>query len=248
MSPLLNFKMRIAYDGTAYSGWQRQKIRPTIQGEIEKTLQIMTGERITVIGSGRTDAGVHALGQVAHFHSNTRLPPETLLSGLNSLLPRDIVIQRLTRAPSVFHARYDARAKTYQYRIRNQRIRSVMDRGYAWHIRHPLDLEAMRSAARHLLGTHDLKSFEGAGSPRSHTRRTVMKAVFSERSGGEIRFEIQADGFLKAMVRNIVGTLVHVGLGKIDPEALKTILASKDRGRAGPTAPPHGLFLKAVFY
>ncbi len=243
-----NFRLLIEYDGTAYHGWQRQKTRPSIQGEIEKAIREMTNQTVTLIGSGRTDAGVHALGQVAHFHCDTRLAPETLLSGLNSLLPGDIAIRRVARVKDDFHARYDARAKTYQYRIWNRPVRPAVGRDYTWHLRHPLNLEAMRSAAARLVGTHDFKSFEGSGSPRAHTRRTVTRAVFSKATGGNVFFEIRADGFLKAMVRNIVGTLVQVGLGKIQPEDLEGILHSKDRRRAGPTAPPHGLFLKAVFY
>jgi len=243
-----NFKLFIEYNGTAYHGWQRQKACPTVQGEIEKVVQIMAGKAVTVIGSGRTDAGVHALGQVAHFHCETRLSPETLLSGLNSLLPKDIVIHRIVKTKRDFHARYNARTKTYQYRILNRPIRKAVGRFYTWHVRKPLDLPAMRSAAGYLTGTHDFKSFEGAGSPRSHTLRTVIKAALSKSAGGIILFEIEADGFLKAMVRNIVGTLIYVGLGKIRPEEMEEILRLKDRRKAGPTAPSSGLFLKKVTY
>ncbi|PIP37460.1 MAG: tRNA pseudouridine(38-40) synthase TruA [Desulfobacterales bacterium CG07_land_8_20_14_0_80_52_14] len=245
---MLNFKLFIEYDGTAYHGWQRQKACPTIQGEIEKVVRKMAGKAVTVIGSGRTDAGVHALGQVAHFHCETRLSPKSFLSGLNSLLPKDIVIHRIVKTKRDFHARYNARTKTYQYRILNRPIPKAVGRFYAWHVRKPLDLSAMRSAAGYLTGTHDFKSFEGAGSPRSHTLRTVTKAALSKSAGGIILFEIQADGFLKAMVRNIVGTLVYVGLGKISPEEMEEILRSKDRRKAGPTAPSCGLFLKKVIY
>ncbi|MBW1775994.1 MAG: tRNA pseudouridine(38-40) synthase TruA [Deltaproteobacteria bacterium] len=243
-----NFKLLIEYDGTAYHGWQRQKHHPTVQGEIEAVLETMTGQKATVIGSGRTDAGVHALGQVAHFHSKTRLSPKTLLSGLNSLLPEDIVIHRVVKVKKDFHARYHARAKTYQYRILNRPIRGAIGRNYAWHVRKPLDVAAMRSAAACLLGTHDFKSFEGAGSPRSHTRRTLTKATISKAPGGFIVFEFRADGFLKAMVRNMVGTLVSVGLKKRRPEEVNQILLSKDRRLAGSTAPSRGLILKRVTY
>ncbi len=243
-----NFKLLIEYDGTAYFGWQRQKTHPTIQGEIEKVLGTMTGQRVSLIGSGRTDAGVHALGQVAHFHCQTRLSPEALLRGLNSLLPPDIAVHRVTRVKETFHARYDVRSKTYRYRILNRPVRSPLGRLYAWHVPRPLNLDAMRSGVRRLMGTHDFKAFEGAGSPRSHTRRTVTKAAFSKAPGGYLVFEITADGFLKAMVRNIVGTVVDIGLGKIEPGEMKRLLALKDRRLAGPTAPPQGLFLKTVTY
>jgi tRNA pseudouridine38-40 synthase len=243
-----NFKLIVEYDGSAYHGWQRQKNNPTIQGEIENVIRIMTGENVTLIGSGRTDAGVHALGQVANFICDTRLSPEAFLHGMNSLLKKDIVIRNCSYAEDRFHARYDAKGKIYQYRILNRIFGAAIGRQYEWFIHRKLDIPAVRSAASSLIGTHDFKAFEGSGSPRKTSIRTVIRAELFEQPNERILFEIEADGFLKCMVRNIVGTLVYIGLGKIAPETIKEILVSKNRMLAGPTAPPHGLFLKKVLY
>lgn len=245
---MANFRLIIEYDGTAYQGWQRQKTAPTIQGEIEKALKMMTGKNISLIGSGRTDSGVHALGQTANFHCDTRLSPQAFQKGLNSLLNKDIVIQDCQYADEHFHARYDVKSKTYQYRILNRPIPAAVGRQYAWFIRKKLDSDAMRSAALHLEGTWDFKAFEGAGSPRSHTVRSVFRTDISEQNDGYLIFEIEADGFLKFMVRNIVGTLAETGNGKLTPEDFRQILLSKDRKRAGATAPAQGLFLMNVTY
>lgn len=243
-----NIKLTIEYDGTRYHGWQRQKGDRTLQGEIENALATMTGQNITLIGSGRTDAGVHALGQTANFQCRARLTPEAFQKGLNSLLDDDIVIRECREVPLRFHARFDARSKTYHYRILNRSLPSAMDRLYVWHIRRPLDLAAMEDAASRLLGEHDFKAFEGAGSPRAHTRRRVFQAKPMSEPFGMVVFKIQAEGFLRYMVRNIVGTLADVGIGKITPSDFQDILESGDRGRAGATAPPRGLFLMHVDY
>ena len=245
---MANFKLIIEYDGTEYQGWQRQKNAATIQGEIENALKIMTGKDITLIGSGRTDSGVHALGQCANFHCETRLDPQIFQKGLNSLLNKDIVIKDCQYADENFHARYDVKSKTYQYRILNRQIPAAVGRHYAWFIRNKLDTDAMRSAAIHLKGIHDFKAFEGAGSPRSHTVRSVFRTDISEQDAGYVVFEIEADGFLKFMVRNIVGTLAETGLGKISPADFRQILLKKDRKLAAATAPPQGLFLMNVTY
>ena len=245
---LLNFKMIIEYDGTDYHGWQRQKEDRTIQQEIEQALSSMTTQRIILNGSGRTDAGVHAFGQVANFQSDTELSPEVFQKGLNSLLPDDIVIVDCRRVAASFHARYDAKSKIYQYRILNRNMPAAIGRQYVWYIRRKLDKAAMRAAISHLIGEHDFKSFEGTGSPRSHTTRNVMAAELIENKAGSLIFQIEADGFLRYMVRNIVGTLVDVGLGKITPTKFKDILESKDRSNASATAPPRGLFLMEVKY
>ena len=245
---MANFKLIIEYDGTEYQGWQRQKNAATIQGEIENALKIMTGKDITLIGSGRTDSGVHALGQCANFHCETRLSPQVFQKGLNSLLNKDIVIKDCQYADENFHARYDVKSKTYQYRILNRQIPAAVGRQYAWFIRNKLDTDAMRSAAMHLTGIHDFKAFEGAGSPRSHTVRSVFRTDISEQDAGYVVFEIEADGFLKFMVRNIVGTLAETGLGKISPADFRQILLKKDRKLAAATAPPQGLFLMNVTY
>ena len=243
-----NFKLTIEYDGSAYHGWQRQKNERTIQEEIEKALKTITGRNVKVTGSGRTDAGVHALGQVANFSCDTALSADIFHRGLNGLLQKDIVISACKTVSKDFHARYDAASKTYLYKILNRPTPAAVCRQYAWHIRTKLDPDAMRRALGYLMGTHDFKSFEGAGSPRSSTIRTVMKAELSKRDHGYLVVELTADGFLKFMVRNIVGTLADVGLGKMTPDDFNRIFQSKDRKLAGVTAPPHGLFLMRVDY
>jgi tRNA pseudouridine38-40 synthase len=243
-----NFKLIIEYDGSSYHGWQRQKNRKTIQGEIEKAIMTITGEKIALTGSGRTDAGVHAFGQVANFYCDTEISPEVFQRGLNGLMPKDIIIKECNTVDEKFHARYDAKTKTYQYRILNRTTPAAICRQYAWFIKKKLDLDAMQSAILHIIGTNDFKAFEGAGSPRSSTKRRVINAGLQQKEKEYLIFEIEADGFLRFMVRNIVGTLLDVGLCKITPDDFKKILLSKDRNLAGATAPPHGLFLMNVKY
>jgi tRNA pseudouridine38-40 synthase len=243
-----NFKLIVEYDGSAYHGWQRQKSDVTIQSEIETAVKTVTGKSVSLIGSGRTDAGVHARGQVANFHCVTRLSPETLQRALNAVLPADIVIIDCRGVPERFHARYDAISKTYRYTILNRKIPSAIGRQYAWHIKDPLKVDAIREALHHISGIHDFKSFEGAGSPRSHTTRHVMLAEWREGWEGEWHLFLMANGFLKHMVRNIVGTLVDVGRGRIEPDAVRMIRESSDRSLAGATAPAHGLCLMQVGY
>ena len=245
---LKNFKIIIEYDGTSYHGWQRQKNDRTIQEEIEKTLLTMTGKKTVLTASGRTDAGVHAFGQVANFTCDTDLSPQAFQNGLNSLTPDDIVITSCNLADEKFHSRFNAKSKIYNYRILNRNLPAAINRQYAWFILKTLDLVSMRRAAGHIIGSHDFKAFEGTGSPRSHTTRCVIKADIVEQENGLMVFEIEADGFLRFMVRNIVGTLVDVGLGKITSDDFKEILFSKDRSMAGATAPPNGLFLMQVKY
>jgi len=244
----LNFKLTIEYDGTAYHGWQRQKNARTIQETIESAISVMVKVPVRLIGSGRTDAGVHALGQAANFRCEKDLPPEAFVAGLNSLLPDDIVIRGCEKVPDEFHAQYDAKLKTYCYRILNRPIPSAICRQYAWFIPRPLDVDAMDQAARHVIGTHDFSSFEATGSPRSHSQRTVHSARVIKKADDIICFEITANGFLRFMVRNIVGTLADVGIGKIRPDGFKTIIAARNRDQASATAPAHGLFLVCVRY
>jgi tRNA pseudouridine38-40 synthase len=243
-----NIKITIEYDGTDYHGWQRQANDRTIQGEIEKALMTMTGNKITLTGAGRTDAGVHAFGQVANFLCHTGLDPHVFQKGLNSLLPKDIVITRCTQVSVKFHARYDVKSKSYHYRILNRELPAAIFRRYAWHIRKRLNLDAMSGSLCYIIGTHDFKAFEGTGSPRANTVRSVMHADLEKRNDGYLVFKIQGNGFLRFMVRNIVGTLVDVGLGKMMPGDINRILVSKDRNLAGITAPAHGLFLMNVNY
>lgn len=242
------FKLIIEYDGSGFHGWQRQKNDRSVQETIEKALAVMTRESVTLIGSGRTDAGVHALGQVASFTTRARLDAEAVRNGLNSLLPDDVVIRACDPMPAGFHARFNVISKHYRYHILNRPIAPAIGRQFVWHIRKPLDIPAMRAAADGLLGTHDFKAFEGAGSPRSHTVRTVSVSDVKETGGGNLTYDIAANGFLRFMVRNIAGTLVAVGLGKIPVEKVVDILGSRDRSRAGATAPPQGLFLVDVSY
>jgi tRNA pseudouridine38-40 synthase len=243
-----NFKIVIEYDGTQYHGWQRQHKDPTIQGEIEKALGIMTAKHVALIGSGRTDAGVHARGQVANFRCDTDLTPEIFQKGLNSLLPEDIVIRDCRQVEDTFHARFDVKSKIYHYEIFNHPVRPAINRAYLWSIRKQLDVAAMRSAVSYIIGSHDFKGFEGAGSPRIHTTRYVMAADLVESDSRLLTFRIEADGFLRFMARNIVGTLVAVGLGKMLPTEFQEILKSRDRSKAGATAPARGLCLMEVKY
>ncbi len=243
-----NFKITIEYDGTNYHGWQRQKKDKTIQEEIEKALFRITGQKITLTGSGRTDSGVHALSQVANFKLKTDLTANIFLKALNSILKDDIIIKKCEEVSLSFHARFDAKNKTYHYFILNGKLPRAIGRMYHWHICHPLDINNMNLAASYLVGEHDFAAFEGAGSPRAHTVRRIFMAEFVKGNDGMIIFKIQASGFLRFMVRNIVGTLKDVGSEKITPDKFKEILLSKNRKNAGPTAPPQGLFLVHVCY
>jgi tRNA pseudouridine38-40 synthase len=243
-----NFRITVEYDGTDFHGWQRQLQDRTVQAEIEAAIATMTRQKVTVHGSGRTDAGVHALGQVASFRCKTRLAPEDFLSGLNGLLPADVAVLECREAPEDFHARYSAKSKVYRYHILNRALPSAVERRFCWHVRKPLDPAAMNRGARRLLGTHDFSSFEAAGSPRSHSRRSVLSAGWEKFETDRLCLTLEADGFLRCMVRNITGTLVEVGAGKRQAEDMTRVLASCDRHQAGPTAPAHGLFLVAVHY
>ena len=242
------FKLVVEYDGTAFHGWQRQKNDRTVQETVETALTRMTGAPVVLIGSGRTDAGVHALAQTAGFRTRSRLNAGAIVNGLNSLLPDDVVIRDCVGMPDTFHARFDVKFKHYRYHIRNDPLPAAIGRHFAWQIRKPLDRAAMARAAGLLVGTHDFKAFEGAGSPRAHTVRTVLRSTVHATEAGQLIYDVAADGFLRFMVRNIVGTLVEVGLGKRLPEEVQAILESKDRSCAGVTAPPQGLFLVDVMY
>lgn len=241
------FKLLIEYDGTNYHGWQIQPSDASIQNEIQKILSLITQEDIHVNGSGRTDAGVHALGQVANFESTTSITPEKIQTALNKMLPSDIVIRQCHYVNEKFHARFSAKRKTYQYRILNSFLPVAINRHYSWHIHKKINIEAMQQAANFLVGEKDFKAFEGVGSPRKSTVRTIHKAMISK-EGDMVLFDITGSGFLKFMVRNITGTLVDVGTAKLTPGEFKSILQSRDRKNAGATAPPQGLFLKHVEY
>jgi tRNA pseudouridine38-40 synthase len=243
-----NIKLVIEYDGTNYQGWQVQSKGQTIQGVLEEKLSLLTGETIPLIGSGRTDAGVHAIAQVANFKTKSRMDILSIQRALNSLLPPDIVIQEVEEMEEDFHARRGASSKVYEYRILNRTLRSTFYRMYAWHIPQKLDLREMEEATQWLIGEHDFSSFRSVGTPTRTTVREVVRAEWKKGHDGLIRFEIEANGFLKQMVRAIIGTLVEVGKGKISSEEFQKIIISGDRKKAGPTAPALGLFLKEVKY
>ena len=240
--------MVVEYDGTNYCGWQRQENGISIQQVLEETIMLITCEKVTVIGSGRTDAGVHALNQMASFKSDTRLPAEILYRGINGLLPRDIVVKELAEVAAEFHAQHDAQGKVYVYRICNKQLRPALGRNYFWFIHHPLDLSKMKEAAQYLIGEHDFSCFCATGSHVKDRTRTVRSISIDKSEDGLLEITIEAQGFLKYMVRNIVGTLVEIGQGKHLPAEMKEIIASRNRDIAGITAPARGLYLKEVKY
>lgn len=241
-------KMVIAYDGGNYKGWQLQRRGATIQGVIETALGQILNRQTRVIGSGRTDAGVHALNQVAHFSTTSTLDLRSLHRGLNSLLPQDIVVKEMTEAPPDFHARYSARSRVYQYLIWNNRMRSPFYGRFSWQVHAHLNSDLMRQASGCLVGWHDFASFQGTGSASRSSEREMMKFAIRGRTRGWMVMTVEASAFLRHMVRNIVGTLIEVGKGSMTAEEFRDIFESKDRNRAGITAPPQGLFLSRVKY
>jgi tRNA pseudouridine38-40 synthase len=248
MDPRRNIRLLLEYDGTRYHGWQRQAEAVTIQQVLEESLERLTGEKVALIGSGRTDAGVHARGQVANFRTASAIPLQAFHKGMNSLLPKDIAVLEALEAEPAFHARKSARAKTYEYRILNRPTRSPLDRHYAWWIEAPLDLAAMAGAAAILPGEHDFTAFRASGSDNLNPVRRVLAAEWRHDSERWLIFTVTATGFLRGMVRSLVGTLAAVGRGKAPPTILAELLESGARRLAGPTAPPQGLYLVEVFY
>jgi tRNA pseudouridine38-40 synthase len=242
-----NIKLVLEYDGTDYHGWQRQKGRRTVQQEVEDTLSRVANQKVTLIGAGRTDAGVHALGQVANFRTTSRLGPTDFQRALNGLLPPDIVVLGAEEVPKGFHSRFDARSKRYEYRILNRELPQAVGRHYAWHIGPGLSLARMRRCLPHLLGWRDFSSFQSTGSSVKSPVRQVM-ACGLRREGDLVRFFVEADGFLRRMVRAMVATLVEVGLGRLSVEEFAAVVAARDRSLAAATAPPQGLFLTHVHY
>ena len=243
-----NFKMIVEYDGSAYRGWQRQKNGVSIQQVLEEAIKKITGQKVSVIGSGRTDAGVHALNQVASFRCATKLPVNNIYRGMNSVLPEDIVVKEMEEVPFEFHAQRDVKSKIYVYKICNQKLRPALGRNYSWFVRFDLDLAKMRQAAKYLIGTHDFSCFCATGTDVQDRVRTIKNIEIKNGEEGNIEIIVEAKGFLKYMVRNIIGTLVEVGRGKREPEEMKKIIDSRDRKIAGATAPAHGLFLMEVKY
>jgi tRNA pseudouridine38-40 synthase len=242
-----NIKLVLEYDGSAYHGWQRQVNAPTVQGMIEDKIRIITKSKVNLIGAGRTDAGVHAKGQAANFRTTARLEPASWQRALNSLLPSDIVILQAKEVSAKFHSRFSARGKVYQYRILNRPLRSVMDRLSVWHITYSLNINTMKQAAKMLVGQHDFSAFKSSGG-ETKTDRCHVKRLTIQRFGDLIVITIEANRFLQYMVRNVIGTLVEAGRGKIKTQEVKQILNSRDRRLAGPTAPPQGLCLVEVKY
>jgi tRNA pseudouridine38-40 synthase len=241
-------RILVEYDGAAYCGWQVQPNGPTVQAALEEALLRLTGETIRIRGAGRTDSGVHALGQVAAFETESAIPAERFAHALNSRLPLDISVRRSNEAPPGFDPRRAARRKRYRYLIDNGPVRPALHRGLRWYVPRPLDRAAMAAAARRYLGTHDFTSFshkecEAAGD----NVRTLLRSELTT-EGDLLRYEVEARGFLYNMVRNLVGTLVDVGAGRFAPEEIDAIFAARDRAAAGQGAPPHGLCLVRVWY
>jgi len=243
-----NIRLLLEYDGSRYHGWQRQSGDLSIQQVLEESLQRLTGEPVKLIGSGRTDAGVHALGQVASFRTGSTIPLKAFHEGLNSMLPYDIAVLEAREAPPEFHARKAALSKTYEYRILNRPSRSPLHHHYGWWVSHKLDAAALTAAALALPGEHDFSAFRASGSGNRNPVRRVLAARWQTHPGGWLRFTISGNGFLRGMVRSLVGTMVEVGKGKAEPALLVELLKSGERRRAGPTAPPQGLYLVAVVY
>ncbi len=250
-APARKFKLVIAYDGTAYAGWQVQKIGTGVQEKIEAALAQLYPSRPRLHSSSRTDTGVHALGLVAHFEvprAEDRVPPRKLVLALNAWLPEDIRVLAVRRARPDFHARFDATGKEYRYFVWNHPAMNPLLRHTAWHVPRKLDLAAMREAARRLCGRHDFRAFTAnPGYPRASTVRTLRRCAIHRR-GPLLTFVLEGDGFLYKMCRGLVGTLVQVGLGKFTPAAVSALLAGRDRARAGMTAPARGLVLWKVRY
>lgn len=240
-------KLTMAYEGTDYHGWQKQPDLITIQGSLEAGLKRITGRSTPVYGAGRTDAGVHAFGQVAHFESTAPKDTADWVRALNAVLPRDIVIHSAEEVPDSFHARFSAKGKTYAYFIHNGLRRSPHQRRTSWFVPARLNLRQMRAASRILIGEHDFTSF-AASNGEVKDCRVILEEIHIEKRGDQIKTTLKAHRFLKYMVRNIVGFLVEVGRGRFGVDEVSTILRSKDRRMAGPTAPPHGLFLMEVKY
>ena len=245
--PRRNLRLIVEYDGTDFAGWQRQDGQRTVQGCLEAAVQTMTGEASLVRGAGRTDAGVHALGQVANFTTVAKIPTGGFLRGLNAELPPDIAVLELSDVPATFDARYAARGKLYRYQIWNHLVRAPLHRRTSWHCRAPLDLHAMREAATVFVGEHDFRAFRAADCERKTTVRIVRQMELRSQ-GPLITCDVEGTAFLKNMVRILVGTLVAVGRGKLTRADLLRIQASGDRTQAGMTAPAAGLSLIHVIY
>jgi len=243
-----NIKLIIEYDGTKYNGWQTQKNGNGIQDLITNAIHQVTGEEIKLNGSGRTDAGVHAIGQTANFKTECSIPVNKFPEAINKFLPKDIVIKEATTVANDFHARYSVKGKKYMYIINNSKYRNALNYNYEYHFNKELDYKNMKKAAEYFEGTYDFKGFMASGSSVKDTIRTIEKVQIKKRDDGKIIFNFTGNGFLYNMVRIIVGTLLDVGVGKIKVEEIPNIIKSKDRTKAGKTVPAQGLYLVEVYY
>ena len=249
---MTTFKFTLAYDGTNFVGWQRQASGRSVQGLVEEALSRIEGSPVAVVGAGRTDAGVHALGQVANATVAHEIDAVDLQRALNANLPPDLRVVRIDPARPGFNARHAARSKTYRYHIICDEFISPFDWRFAWHIRSPLDVAIMRRAAEHFIGNRDFSAFQSGGNDVINTVRHIMLSQLTaapvSETGLELIYTVTGNGFLRHMVRTIVGTLVEIGGGRLKPAHIEEIVASRDRQQAGPTAPAHGLFLVDVAY
>jgi len=241
------YKITLGYDGTRFSGWQTQSNARTVQETIEHAWTEITGESVRLTASSRTDAGVHAVGQVAGVETESLLSANTLLCGLNAKLPEDVVVHSVEAVPAGFHATRDATQKRYRYQIHNDRRRPLLDRPYVWHVPQRLNIEAMHRAGQEMVGKHDFRSFQSTGSKRVSTVRTIFSVEVTWEPP-LLSIEVRGDGFLYNMIRILVGTLVEVGRGRRPAGEMAAVLAACDRGVAGQTAPPQGLILLQVEY
>lgn len=242
-----NIKLIVEYDGTNYCGWQKQKNGETIQQTIENAILKVTGEEIKLIGSSRTDAGVHAKMYVCNFSTSSTIPPDKIGIVINHKLPEDIVILKSEQVDSTFHSRYSSKGKMYSYTILNRNERAAIGRNYAYQYGRNIDIEAMKKAAVYFLGKHDFSAFKSTGSSVKDNVRTITE-VQVEKEGDYIKIYVSGDGFLYNMVRIMVGTLLEVGEKKVNPEYVKEIIESKDRKKAGKVVPAKGLCLEKVFF
>jgi tRNA pseudouridine38-40 synthase len=241
-------KLTLSYDGTRYVGWQLQPNGRSVQAEVERALETLHKAPRRVIAAGRTDSGVHARAQVVSFREERPLPLAAYVKGMNALLPEDVAVREASLEPEGFDARRSARGKRYRYVIENVPTRAPLSRLHAWQLFGPLDVAAMREGARHLVGRHDFAAFQAADCGCDHAVREVRRLEVAGEAGGRIEVVVEATAFVKHMVRNFVGTLVEVGQGKREAGSIPALLASRDRTKAGRTAPPQGLFLEEVFY
>ncbi|PYG85685.1 tRNA pseudouridine(38-40) synthase [Ruminiclostridium sufflavum DSM 19573] len=241
-------KLKIEYDGTNYHGWQIQKNANSVQETIEKAIYKLLGDKTGIVGCSRTDVGVHAYGQVAHFVTDSSIPGEKFSYAINNLLPEDIVIKHSEEVQEDFHSRYSAKGKKYRYLIYNEAHASAIMRNRTYHVRPELDFENMKRAARYFTGQHDFAAFQATGGQVRSTVREIFSIELLRKEDNLISIEVSGSGFLYNMVRIIAGTLVYVGMGKIEADEIPDIIESADRTRAGKTAPAEGLYLMEIYY